>query len=366
MQDGPGNEEASMRDDLICSGKESNILEIYDLNSNIDSYYDMSAPLQFTLTCLSGLSEEDYYNIVSVSPDRDYFFSSHISPGFHAFNARAPHRHSFFELMIVLEGTMAQQIEDRECLYPAGACCLINQNVFHIERYVGEAKILFIGMSVGFIRDLLHTHQTSFFKKEEECNDFIFQFMGDNIQLGKGKNYLDFFPAFCDEKSISNLHDFADRLIHAMMFPKFGSTYTIKGLICELFQYLDTEERYRIDNIKLDFHSDQQLFSRIGHLMEETDGRMSRSALEKALSYSGNYLNAIVNKYAGMNLRDYGLTFTLKKAALLLEDTTQPVSAIESQLGFTNRTHFYKVFKKKYGLTPGEYRSEKKKTAHET
>ncbi len=67
------------------------------------------------------------------------------------------------------------------------------------------------------------------------------------------------------------------------MFPKFGSTYMIKGVICELFQYLDTRQFYHISKVKLHSSSDQLLFSRIGHLMEETNGRMPRSALENAL-----------------------------------------------------------------------------------
>lgn len=67
-------------------------------------------------------------------------------------------------------------------------------------------------------------------------------------------------------------------------------------------------------------------------------------------------MNTIVNKYTGMCLYDYGLTFTMKKAAHLLTETYKPISAIEAQLGLTNRTHFYKLFRKKYGVTPGEYR----------
>ena len=190
--------------------------------------------------------------------------------------------------------------------------------------------------------------------------------MDANIQERDGKNYLDFLPAFQNRKNIEKLQKLSDVLIHSMMFPKFGSTYIIKGVICELFQYLDTKQLYHISKVRLHSSSDQLLFSRIGHLLEETDGRMSRSALENALCYSGNYMNTIVNKYTGMSLHDYGLTFALKKAASLLADTGKSISAIEIQLGFTNRTHFYKIFRKKYGVTPGEYRkniTKRKETA---
>lgn len=75
---------------------------------------------------------------------------------------------------------------------------------------------------------------------------------------------------------------------------------------------------------------------------------MSRSCLEKELCCSGNYINAVVHKYAGMCLYEYGMTFTIRKTARLLKETVQPIAAIETQLEFLNR--------KKYGVTPGEYR----------
>ncbi len=349
-----------MKGKIIRSGKESNILEIHDANSTVNSYYDMSAPIQFTLMYCSGLSDEDYYNVLSLSPNKDYFYSSYIGSHFHAYNSRAQHQHAFFELVVVLEGSITQRLENKDYLYPAGTCCLINQNVFHVEKYIGKARLLFIGLSVDFIKNLLEYHRTAYFQEETAVENSILQFMADNIGLEKGKNYLDFLPVYHNRKNLSDLHRFADRLIQTMMFPTYGSTFVLKGLICHLFYYLDTREFYHISSVKLHSSSDLLLFSRIGHLMEDTDGRMSRADLEKALCYSGNYMNTIVNKYTGMCLYDYGLTFTMKKAAHLLTKTSLPISAIEAQLGLTNRTHFYRLFRKKYGVTPGEYRKSER------
>ena len=259
--------------------------------------------------------------------------------------------------MIVLEGGITQRIEDKEYFYPAGTCCLINQNVLHVEKYTGEAKILFLGLSVGFIRELLEAHKTSYFPKEETAyENSIFRFMAENIQLEKGENYLDFLPVYQNRSSISDLHKLADKLLHAMLCPKLGSTYLIKGLVCNLFQYLDTPEFYHISDVTLNSGSDFVLFSRISHLMEDTNGRMTRSDLERVLCYSGNYMNTIIKKYTGMCLYDYGLTFTLKKAAALLADTTTSISSIAIQMGFSNRTHFYKLFNEHYHMTPRQYR----------
>lgn len=350
-----------MADKLLCSEKKSTILEIYHSKSMIHSYYDMSEAIQFTFCYCSGLSAEDYYNVFSVSPNKDYFFTSPINSNFQEYNARSSHQHAFFEFLIVLEGSIMQRLEEKEYLYPAGTCCLINQNIFHTEKYIGQTKILFIDLSIHFIKELLELRQTAYYQREDKIyENSILEFMAYNIQLEKGKNYLDFLPVFQNRKSISDLHKISDQLLRSMLFPTLGSTYLIKGLICELFQYLDSKKFYHISSVKINSSSDLLLFSRIGHLMEDTDGRMSRSDLEKALCYSGNYMNTIVKKYSGMCLYDYGLTFAMKKAAYLLANTDKPISAIEVQLGFTNRTHFYKIFKKKFGFTPGEYRSKMK------
>lgn len=345
------------------SDDQNKILKVYNSKSTVNSYYDMSAPIQFTLSYCSGLSSEDYFNIMTISPEDKFFHTSPIVSSFHTFNARPPHYHSFFELLIVLEGSIIQRIEDKDYVYPAGTCCLINQNVIHVEKFTGEAKILFIGLSIAFIKELLEAHKTSYFPKEETAyENSVFQFMAGNIELEKGKNYLDFLPVFQNKNHLSDLHKLTDQLLRAMLLPRLGSTYIIKGLICALFEYLDTKEYYHISDVKLNSSSDFLLFSRISHLMEDTCGRVSRSALECALSYSGNYMNTIVKKYSGMCLYDYGLTFTLKRAERMLADTDISISAISIQLGFTNRTHFYKTFKNKNGVTPGEYREKMRKT----
>ena len=73
----------------------------------------------------------------------------------------------------------------------------INQNIVHIEKFTGEAKILFIGLSIDFVKELLGSHKAAYFPKEETASEnSVFQFMSSNLQKEKGKNYLDFFPAF--------------------------------------------------------------------------------------------------------------------------------------------------------------------------
>ena len=59
------------------------------------------------------------------------------------------------------------------------------------------------------------------------------------------------------------------------------------------------------------------------------------------------------------------MTFCFKKAERLLKESNLSVSEIALQLKFTNRTHFYNLFRKKYGMTPQECSCTVRKQATE-
>ena len=50
----------------------------------------------------------------------------------------------------------------------------------------------------------------------------------------------------------------------------------------------------------------------------------------------------------------------LQKAVEDLLHSEKTINEIANDLNFSNKTHFYKLFKEKYGVTPKEFRSQKK------
>ena len=102
------------------------------------------------------------------------------------------------------------------------------------------------------------------------------------------------------------------------------------------------------------------LFSRVQHLIEDTNGKIRRKDLETHFHYSANYITKIVKKYTGLSFYNYCLTYLLKKATVLLISTDKPILSIMEDLGFSNHTYFYKIFKAQYGVTPKAYREKYK------
>lgn len=339
------------------SDESKSSMKIYNENSHSGAYYLMNVPFQITLEYCSGITDSDYFNFFIASPGNSYSDTQSTQKCLPYYSSRPLHQHDFYELMFVIKGEIIQRIEEKEFFYPAGSCCLINRNLRHAEKFIGTAQIFFLNFSVNFIQEIMNSYKQAFFQEETQMNDSsIFHFIAEDIKQPNQKSYLDFFPTAYNSESASELYHIADSLIRALLFPDFGSTYQIKYLISALLSFLSAPHRYHTTPVKLDSKADFLLFCRISHILEDTNGRISRQELESHFHYTGDYLNRIVKKYSGMSLFDYGMTFCLEKAKELLLKSNTSISEIAVMLKFTNRSHFYKLFKERYGMTPKEYR----------
>ncbi len=338
--------------------QENRAINIYHGESPIDSYFQLIAPFEITYEFCSGTSSDDYLNVVTLSPDHVYSIPASYHTHAPYFNKRPMHRHSYFEIVIVLKGTVSQKIEGTEIKCPEGSCYILNKNLRHAENFIGEGAVLLIGLSSEFVEDILFNDMKSFFNDEKNILSHpLLHFFNESKNPSGQKAYLSFLPNQSLPRLMKELHYLTDLLMQTLLFPRFGATHILKGLIGLLFHYLFSNEYYIQTPHLIHSGSEFLLFSKISHLLEERDGRISRQELEKELHYSSNYLNRIVKKYTEVSLFDYGMYFCMKKAAHLLSTTTMSIAEIAHTLGFTNRTHFYKCFRKIHHMTPKEYRN---------
>lgn len=74
------------------------------------------------------------------------------------------------------------------------------------------------------------------------------------------------------------------------------------------------------------------------------------------LNLSANYLSDLLKKETGKNTQEHIHYFLIEKAKLALLNTNLSVSEISFNLGFIYPQYFSKIFKKKTGYTPNEFR----------
>ena len=335
--------------------------------SMIPSLYQMNEAYRIQIIHFRPEEEEHYFTMTFLSPDNIIYSTLEKKDVGLRLNPHA-HQCNFYEIMIVLDGCIYQRIESERHIYSTGSCCLLNPNVRHALEFTTEFRIVLLQFSKKFLKSVLDDLTLNFFEIEQlqpanNLEDFLHSdFDTDN---GKHKNYIDFIPLQQNDWIVDNVHHLLDVMTRTTLLPTVGASHMIKSICFRLFQLLSSSENYETTPIQIGTDTETVLYNQITTLMEQTNGRITRSELEQKLNYSGNYLNDIVKKYTGLNIFNYGMTFCLKEAVRLLLETDKNVSEISTMLGFTNRTHFYKLFKNMYQMTPTKFRKTYKKNYSE-
>jgi two-component system response regulator YesN len=78
--------------------------------------------------------------------------------------------------------------------------------------------------------------------------------------------------------------------------------------------------------------------------------------LARAFFVSKEYLSKMFKQEYGLNVTDYMLHLRMVKAKEWLLDESIPIKAIAEMAGYEDITYFYRVFKKHFGIAPGEMR----------
>lgn len=84
--------------------------------------------------------------------------------------------------------------------------------------------------------------------------------------------------------------------------------------------------------------------------------KITLDSLCREFGTNRTYLNKRFNKETGMSAINYLIDLRLRIALLMLTNTELPVSEIAERTGFSDSTHFERLFKKKYGKRPNEIR----------
>jgi len=194
----------------------------------------------------------------------------------------------------------------------------------------------------------------------------VYQMIQENRQRTSyyEKVYIDFTPLVSNDIIFDILNPLINQIIFETATQHPGYISILCGLISRFFLILEDSSLFYKARIQTNSSMQEYLFIRLAQILEANHGRVSRHELERRLNYSGEYLNRIVKKQTGMSLMEYGQSFYLNEAKNLLIETDKSISQIINELGFANRSHFYRIFSQKYGVTPNEFRTINSKISH--
>lgn len=105
-------------------------------------------------------------------------------------------------------------------------------------------------------------------------------------------------------------------------------------------------------------HKSADLVDRIKNYVDEQYTRdLCLEQIADDLMVSAKYVSRIFKDKMGVNLTDYICDVRVNKAKELLKTTNMKISEISAQVGIESRTTFLRVFKKRTGVSPNEYRN---------
>lgn len=94
----------------------------------------------------------------------------------------------------------------------------------------------------------------------------------------------------------------------------------------------------------------------IEYIEQNLEKRITAADLADEFFYSPNYIGVVFKKDMGITLTDYLKDTRLERARSLLKNPINRVGEVATKVGYPNLSYFCSLFKKKYGVNPGEYK----------
>ncbi len=102
--------------------------------------------------------------------------------------------------------------------------------------------------------------------------------------------------------------------------------------------------------------NNRNLISAIGTMERQLASPLPRAALAKAANVSLRQLERLFAKHLGVTIDQHYVSLRLAKARALLRQTSLPVVQIGAECGFSNASHFAKVYRIAFGTPPSQDR----------
>lgn len=256
------------------------------------------------------------------------------------FAAFPRHRHDFVEIMYVCRGSITHVVGGQKITVKTGELLFLGSNTWHEILPAGKGDV-----AVNFLIRPAFFH-TAFDMMDEQniLSDFIIESLSGE---GTANDFLHF--AVSDVLPVQNL---------------------VENLIYSLCHAEEASEKVNEMTMGLLFLNLMRVTARA-----ETGGGASRTLALRALGFiDENYLDAtlrqfalqngipeytasrVVKKELGMSFRQLLLEKRFSIAQRLLRTTGLPVVKIISLVGYENTNYFHRTFRKKYGMSPQQYR----------
>jgi AraC-like DNA-binding protein len=132
---------------------------------------------------------------------------------------------------------------------------------------------------------------------------------------------------------------------------QFSASATIFQILCDLFA---SRKFNTIENT----YVEEQIINAKLLIIEHLETRLTLQKVAEKVGMSYSLFRKEFKKYTGFSPHQYQIQVRIQRSKRLLSDTSISIKEIAYELGFESSDYFSRLFKKKVGVTPVQFRDK--------
>jgi len=302
--------------------------------------YPLLSQEQLFLLCWNFYASECLSASMYPAPET---FTYHFS--FHDGDKTQLHTHDYIELSYVVKGSFKQRICEKDITFHEGELCLIDKNCIHQDYLLDQSSVvLFFGIENEMFKEIIHENILT-----QKITAFLHAAMLKQKDL---QQYLHFKPLPGAKETLESC---LSLLVKELFHSTIGSSYICQGLIMRIFHLLSSSYEFSLSKEQKKTMN-WILFEEITDYINANYRTITIQELQTQFHFQEDYFNRMIKKYTGMNYSSYVQEIRLQHAEQMILHTSKTIAEITELVGYHNKGFFYRIFQKKYGCTPKEYR----------
>ena len=264
-------------------------------------------------------------------------------------NTSAPHKHHFFELIYVLQGSGIHNINENNYEFKKGDVFLLTPEDAHTFKIVVPTKFCIIDFTKSFFskgsaNQIEKMDVSEFFKRLEyifhnhhnikgniilDTDKNMFEVLINQLMAEKENNYL--FGEIITQNIVFLLLHIIARNIHQNIsknFVKQNPKSKIHEITAYIQQNIYDKQLIKIENLANHFHK------------------------------SPDHLSRYFKTQTSSTIKDFITRYKLNLIQTRLKFSDLTISEIANEMNFTDESHLNKMFKNVFGTTAKQFRRE--------
>ncbi len=256
------------------------------------------------------------------------------------------HSHQFFEILFVVEGECRNQVERTTLTLRKGDICFLAPNVLHtLEINRHDTIVYAIAVRTSTFKNAF----TNICRRHDIVSDFF-----THALFPSSSPITPFLlcRTNCEAELMSPLNQM---ICEQQKQEKFYER--VVNLLFELF-IAELLRRHELDFSigELSTNANRQNIITMLSYIQENYKTISLSKAAAFFNCSESYFSRTIKRYTGQNFVDIVKKAKLQKATVLLLEENKTVAEIVEEVGYADHSHFSRVFKAHYGMTPIQYK----------